>query len=158
MHEVSMRKCARITRSVWRIGIEANELPTYEGLPNLASLLTKFEEKFTEQQCLSALDFVLKATHTIWWVAHKESISEWPQCRRLLLISFRQEINYTSQMYTILTNPVEHIEYCRATWEACPQHEWVCSSIHTYIRHDTKKLVYLIWIEMRDYWMGWIHY
>ena len=30
-----------------------------------------------------------------------------------------------------MTNPIEHIEYCHSTWEACPQHELVHQSIHT---------------------------
>ena len=50
MHEVSMRICARITQSVRRVGAEGSELPTYEGLPNLASFLVEFEAKFTELQ------------------------------------------------------------------------------------------------------------
>ena len=94
MHEVSMRKCARITQFVRWVGIEVSEIPTYEGLPNLAYFLTEFEEKVIEHQCFSALDFVLKATHTKLWVEHKESILEWPQCRTLLEIRFEEEIDY----------------------------------------------------------------
>ena len=47
MHEVSMRRCARITRSVRQVGAEASELPTYEFFPNLAYFLVEFEAKFT---------------------------------------------------------------------------------------------------------------
>ena len=47
MHEVSMRRCARITRSVRKVGAEASELPTYEFFPNLESFLEEFEAKFT---------------------------------------------------------------------------------------------------------------
>ena len=50
MHEVSVRIFARITRSVRWVGVEASELPTYEGFPNLAPFLTKFEAKFTKSQ------------------------------------------------------------------------------------------------------------
>ena len=75
-----MRKCAGVTWFVRHAGIEVIDLPTYEGLPNLAYFLTEFEEKFIEHQRLSTLDFVLNATPAIWWVTHKESISEWPQC------------------------------------------------------------------------------
>ena len=31
LHEVSMRRCARVTRSVRRVETESRELPTYEG-------------------------------------------------------------------------------------------------------------------------------
>ena len=48
MCEVSIRRCARITQSVRRVGAEESELPTYEGLPNLAPFLKKFEAKFTK--------------------------------------------------------------------------------------------------------------
>ena len=47
LHEVSMHRCARITRVVRWVGAEASTLPTYEGLPNLASFLEEFEEKVT---------------------------------------------------------------------------------------------------------------
>ena len=84
MHEVSMRKCTRITCFVEWVGVEESELPTYEGLPNLAYFWTEFEEKVTEHQCMSAQDFMLKVTPARWWVTHKESISKWPQCRQLM--------------------------------------------------------------------------
>ena len=48
MHEVSMRKCARITRFVRWVGTEASEIPTYEVLPNLQYFLIEFEEKVVE--------------------------------------------------------------------------------------------------------------
>ena len=50
LHEVSMRRCARLTKVVRRVGVEASALPMYEGLPNLASFLEEFEEKVTESQ------------------------------------------------------------------------------------------------------------
>ena len=71
LHEVSMRRCARVTRSVQWVENELRELPTYEGLPNLVTFLTKFEGLVAESQCLSALDHVLKDTPARWWGAHK---------------------------------------------------------------------------------------
>ena len=38
-----MRRCMRVTRSVQWVENELRELPTYEGLPNLATFLTNFE-------------------------------------------------------------------------------------------------------------------
>ena len=48
MHEVSMRICIRIIWSLWNVGAETSEIPTYEGLPNLASFLVEFEAKVTK--------------------------------------------------------------------------------------------------------------
>ena len=73
-------------RSVRWVGSEVSDIPTYEGLPNIKKILNEFEEKVTEHQRLSALDFVLKATLTKWWVDHKKYISEWPQCQILMEI------------------------------------------------------------------------
>ena len=42
LHEVSMRRCARITKSIRRVGTQSRSLPTYEGLPNLEMFLTEF--------------------------------------------------------------------------------------------------------------------
>ena len=76
LHEVSMRRCARITRFIRWVGVEARALPTYEGFPNLASFLEEFKEKVIESKKLSSLDCVLKATPAIWWGTHKQSISD----------------------------------------------------------------------------------
>ena len=43
---------------------------------------------------MSALDYVLKATPAKWWGKHKQSISKWPQCRRLMEIIFGEEISF----------------------------------------------------------------
>ena len=100
LHEVSMRICVRVTRVVRRVGAEAGTLPTYEGFPNLASVLEEFEEKVTKSHRFSALDYVLKPMATRWWDTHKQSISKWPQCRRLMEIIFGEEISYFDQKYT----------------------------------------------------------
>ena len=42
----------------------------------------------------------MKATPSRWQVAHKETISEWAQRRRLMEIRFEEEIIYTGQKYT----------------------------------------------------------
>ena len=49
MHEVSMSKCTRITRSLRRIGVEASDLPTYEGLSNIVPFLIEFEAKVIDE-------------------------------------------------------------------------------------------------------------
>ena len=50
---------------------DLRELPTYEGLPDLATLLTEFEGLVTDLQHFSALEHVLKYTPARWWRAHK---------------------------------------------------------------------------------------
>ena len=89
-----MRRCAKITRVVEKGGSEASALPTYEGLPNLATFLVEFEEKIIESHRLSTLEYVLKAMPTRWWGRHKQSISDWFQCRILMEIIFGDEISY----------------------------------------------------------------
>ena len=66
-----------ITKSVQWVETQSMELPTYEGLPNLVTFLNEFEGMVTKPQCLSALDYVLKAIPARWWDMHKQSISEW---------------------------------------------------------------------------------
>ena len=90
--EVSMRRCAKVTRFVRQAENELREFPTYEGLPNLATFLTEFESIVIESQHLSALDHVLKATTSRWWGMHKPFIKEWPQCRRLMEVRFNEEV------------------------------------------------------------------
>ena len=88
MHEVSLCRCVIITKFVQRVGAKASALPMYEGFPNIASFLQEFEENVTESQRVSSLDHVLKATPSRWWGTHKQSISKWSQCRRLMEIIF----------------------------------------------------------------------
>ena len=45
---------------------QLRDLLTYEGLPNLVTFLSEFEEMVTEPRWLYALDGVLKATPYIW--------------------------------------------------------------------------------------------
>ena len=54
LHEVSMTRCARVTRSMQRVENELRELPTYKGMPNLVTFLSEFEGLVTESKCLSA--------------------------------------------------------------------------------------------------------
>ena len=91
---------------------QLRELPTYEGFPNIATFLGDFEGLVIELQCLSTLDYVLKAMPARWWGTHKKSISEWPQCRIFLEVRFGEEVIVMSHRYTRLSNPVEHINQC----------------------------------------------
>ena len=127
----------------WK-GAKASALPTYEGLPKLASFLDEFEEKVTESQRLSALDYVLKATPARWWGTHKQSISKWRQCRRLMEIIFGEEISFPNQKYIGLTYPRKHIEHCRRIWQEHLQQEWV----HRFI--NTLEMVPRIWYTLEE--------
>ena len=60
LHKVSMKRCARTTRSVRWVENELRELPTYEGLPNLATFLNEFEGLVMESPLLSVLDHAIK--------------------------------------------------------------------------------------------------
>ena len=109
LHEVSMRRCARLTRSVRWVENELREIPTFEGLTDLVTFLNEFEEPFIELQRLSALDHSLKVTPARWWVAHKNSITDGPQCRRLMEVRFGEEVTFTNHKYSGQMNLVEHL-------------------------------------------------
>jgi hypothetical protein len=53
--------------------------------------LTNYEEEDLENQRLLAMDISLKETLAIWLGAHKETIQDWYQCKRLLGIRFGTE-------------------------------------------------------------------
>ena len=78
LHEVFMRRCARVTSFVRRVENELRELPTYEGLPNLVNFLNEFEGLVIESQLLSTLDHAIKDTPARWWGVNKKSIINWP--------------------------------------------------------------------------------
>jgi hypothetical protein len=66
MYEVSSWKCARLTREFCWIGTTVSNLPTFDGLNHLETLLLEFEETIPTQQRLLALDKALKATLARW--------------------------------------------------------------------------------------------
>jgi hypothetical protein len=81
LHEISMRRCARIDHTVRWVGTEIKEPPSFHGINDLETFLAQYEDKVLENQRLLALDIALKATPAIWWGAHKEAIIDWYQCK-----------------------------------------------------------------------------
>jgi hypothetical protein len=71
LHEVSMRRCARIDHAVRWIGIEIGEPPSFHGLNHLENFLTQYEDEVLGNQRLLAMDLSLKATPARCWGAHK---------------------------------------------------------------------------------------
>ena len=66
MYEVSIRRCARLTREVRRIGTIVRNLPTFDGLNPLENFLLEFETSIPTQQRMLAMDEAMKYTPTIW--------------------------------------------------------------------------------------------
>jgi hypothetical protein len=77
MHEVSMRQCACMTRSLHWIGTELCYPPKYDGLTNICLFVKEFELHVPSQQRFLALDIFLKVTPTRWWDAHREGMKDW---------------------------------------------------------------------------------
>jgi hypothetical protein len=114
LHEVSTRRCARIDRAVRWVGTKIREPPSFHGVNDLEEFLTKYEDEVLENQRLLSLDIALKATPARWWGAHKETIQDWYQCKRLLRIRFGTEQGRNKmQRYDGKGTPAEHLEKCR---------------------------------------------
>jgi hypothetical protein len=76
MYEVSIRRCARLTRYVrWIVTIVSN-LPTFDGLNPLEAFLSDFEASVPKQQRLLAMDEAFKETLEKWWGTHKTNITD----------------------------------------------------------------------------------
>jgi len=121
LHEVFVRRCARITKSLRWIGTEVCELPHYDGLSDVATFFVAFENVVIEQQRLLALDVTLRATPARWWAAHKNSIQYWSQCRRLMQIRFGGTSEYKSGKYSGMTSPKDYIVTCGYVWNELPR-------------------------------------
>jgi hypothetical protein len=91
LNKVSTRRCARIVCIVRWVGTKIREPSSFHGVNYLESFLTCYEDKVVESQRLLELDIALKATPARWWGAHKETIKDWYQCKRLLCIRFGAE-------------------------------------------------------------------
>lgn len=76
LHEVSMRRCAYMTKSLRCIGAEVCEFPTFYGIKDLDTFICDYQEQVCERDRLKASDVALKATHARWWATHKTNIDE----------------------------------------------------------------------------------
>jgi hypothetical protein len=118
-------------RSLRWIGTELCDPPRYDGLTDISMFVKEFELQVPEQQRLLALDVVLKVTPARWWDAHREGMKDWSQCNRLMQIRFGTEEENIAQKYTGESDPVDHVEQCRALWSSVPETEWMHIFIHT---------------------------
>lgn len=116
LHEVSTRRCVRITKSLCWIGREICELPHYDGLIDVMTFFVEFEHVLVEHKRLLALYVALKATPTRWWVTHKIFIQDWSQCRRLMHIRLGETSEYIADKYTGIKILKDHIVTCGYVW------------------------------------------
>ena len=73
--------------------------------------MTQYEDVVLENERLLALDLALKATPTRWWGTHKETITDWYQCKWLLRIRFGAgQQNNKPHKYEGHGAPTEHLE------------------------------------------------
>jgi hypothetical protein len=87
----------------------------------LETLFTLYEDEVLENQRLLELELALKTTPAIWWGAHKDTITNGYQCKRLLHIRFgAEQRNNKQQMYEGLGTLVKHLEECETQWKLTP--------------------------------------
>jgi hypothetical protein len=99
---------------------------------DLELFLAQYEDEVLEEQIILALDIVLKATPARWWSAHKETITDWYQCKWLLHIRFGAEQRRNQQQkYDGQGELVEYLEKCRTFCKMTPPEEWPHHFIHT---------------------------
>lgn len=97
----------------------------------MESFFIKFEGLAMEPQRLSALDVALRATPARWWTAHKISINNWGQCRRLMTVKFGKVVESIAEPYSGLNDPREHILTCGYVWNELPREVWTHMFVHT---------------------------
>jgi len=60
-----------MTLSLHYVSTKVRDLPTYDGLNEVDTILDAFEREVLEKQHFQALYSVLRATLTRWWGMHK---------------------------------------------------------------------------------------
>jgi hypothetical protein len=109
MYEVSTRRCARITKDVRWIGTTVSNLPTFDGLNPLETLLSEFEESVPTQHRFLAMDEALKETSTRLWGTHKKNITKWVQCCTLMTARFSTQVEGCEVWYIGRSCPKDHV-------------------------------------------------
>jgi len=131
LHEFSTRICTRIDCVVQWVGTEIREPPSFHGVNDLEEFLIRYEDEMLPNQRLLDLDIALKETPAIWWGAHKETVKDWYQCKRLLGISFSKEKKRRMmQRYDGKGSPLKHLENCITLWMITPPEEWTHYFLH----------------------------
>jgi hypothetical protein len=110
MYEVSIRRCARLTREVHWIGTTISNLPTFDGLNPLETFLSDFEESVPMKKRMLVMDEALRETPEIWWGAHKSKIIDWVQCHTLMTIRFSTQVEGCKVWYIGLSYPKDHVQ------------------------------------------------
>ena len=112
LYEVSARRCASMTKSLWWIGTEIKDIPSFDGLGDVKDFLQQFEQEIPHEQRMAAIDLVVRATPARWWHAHKENIASWDDFKRLMVIRFSNDNERFEQKYTGESDPRSHIKIC----------------------------------------------
>jgi hypothetical protein len=87
-HEVSTRRCSRVTCGVRCSGTEVIQFSKFTEEDNLENFLIEFESEVLDSQILLVLDIALRVTPTQWWGAHNKEFQDWYQCKSLIRIRF----------------------------------------------------------------------
>jgi len=116
MHEVSIRRCAYITKSLRWIRIEVCNVSSFDGSNNLEEFMSTYQVTVQEKDWLQALDVSLKATTVRSWATHKEHIENWSQFRMLITTRFYSTEMFEGVKYARNTSPENHIDLCVEAW------------------------------------------
>ena len=105
-----------MTRSLRYVSTKVRDLPTYDGLSEVDTLLNKFEREVPEKKRFQALDWVLCATPARWWGTHKGSFDDWRECRGMMHIQYGKPRVRLTDKYNGQDDPRMHL----ARWaQAC---------------------------------------
>ena len=77
-----------MTRSLYCVKAQDQELPMYNGLKTVDEFLTKFEIVVPEHQRFNALKWALCTTPMRWWGTHEGTFGDWRDCRQMMQIRF----------------------------------------------------------------------
>ena len=80
-----------MTKSLQWIGTDIIDIPSFLVLADVNEFLQKFEQEIPQEQRMTTIDLVVKATPARWWHAHKEHITSWDDLKRLMAIRFSND-------------------------------------------------------------------
>ena len=105
-----------MTKLLRWIGSEVSEIPTFSGLSLVTKFLVEYEIQVLAFERLKALDVSLQATPARWWASHKQNITTWKTCQRLLMIRFSEKPDELECQYNGETGPRLHVDFYTKKW------------------------------------------
>ena len=130
LHDVSVLRCLRITKSFRCIFSEVKGLPYFDGSGSIRDFLRTFESEFPRERRMWALNLAMSAIPARWWETHKGTFQDWEECREMVVLRFEPPVHLRVKTFLGPGDSRENFSPWMEEWCDRTTDEWVHLFIH----------------------------